>query len=119
MPDSADFAAPALDDRSPYVAARVVLSAIAANSDELPTEEAVEEAIKEAQGPGSQFYVDVIKQTNHSVFYHQLQQFYEFGQEHVRPDARDGFCLECGRKFKTKSMLPTCPKCGGGDVEPR
>lgn len=26
-------------------------------------------------------------------------------------------CLECGRKFKTSSMLPTCPKCGGSDVE--
>lgn len=28
-------------------------------------------------------------------------------------------CMECGRKFKTSSMLPTCPKCGGSDVEPR
>ena len=29
-------------------------------------------------------------------------------------------CNECGRKFTTRSMLlPTCPKCGGSDVEPQ
>lgn len=22
-------------------------------------------------------------------------------------------CLECGRKFKTASICPSCPKCGG------
>jgi len=27
-------------------------------------------------------------------------------------------CMECGKKFKTASMLPTCPKCKGSDVEP-
>lgn len=27
-------------------------------------------------------------------------------------------CLECGRKFATTSMLPTCPACGGSDIEP-
>ena len=26
-------------------------------------------------------------------------------------------CLECGRKFRTSSMLPECPKCGGSDVD--
>ena len=26
-------------------------------------------------------------------------------------------CLECGRKFKTRSTLPQCPKCGGSDVD--
>lgn len=26
-------------------------------------------------------------------------------------------CVECGKKFKTASMLPACPKCGGGDIE--
>jgi Zn finger protein HypA/HybF involved in hydrogenase expression len=26
-------------------------------------------------------------------------------------------CLECGRKFSTKSMLPTCPKCKGSDID--
>lgn len=26
-------------------------------------------------------------------------------------------CLECGRKFKTASMLPTCPKCKGSDID--
>jgi len=27
-------------------------------------------------------------------------------------------CLECGKKFKTASMSPTCPKCKGSDIEP-
>ena len=27
-------------------------------------------------------------------------------------------CLECGRKFRTSSYLPTCPGCGGSDIEP-
>lgn len=26
-------------------------------------------------------------------------------------------CLECGNRFKTASMMPTCRKCGGSDVE--
>ena len=26
-------------------------------------------------------------------------------------------CLECGRNFKTSSMIPSCPKCGGSDIE--
>lgn len=28
-------------------------------------------------------------------------------------------CLECSRQFSTRSFLPTCPGCGGSDVEPR
>lgn len=28
-------------------------------------------------------------------------------------------CLECEHKFKTSSNLPTCPKCGGSDIEVR
>lgn len=26
-------------------------------------------------------------------------------------------CLECGKKFKTANMLPTCPKCKGSDID--
>jgi Zn finger protein HypA/HybF involved in hydrogenase expression len=26
-------------------------------------------------------------------------------------------CQECGRKFKTRSTLPSCPKCGGSDID--
>jgi ABC-type ATPase with predicted acetyltransferase domain len=26
-------------------------------------------------------------------------------------------CQECGKKFKTGSICPSCPKCGGSDVE--
>jgi len=28
-------------------------------------------------------------------------------------------CLECGRKFSTSSMLPSCPRCGGSDIDVR
>lgn len=28
-------------------------------------------------------------------------------------------CLECGRKFKTASFVPECPKCGGSDIDIR
>ena len=28
-------------------------------------------------------------------------------------------CNECGRKFSTRSMSPSCPKCGGSDVDVR
>lgn len=26
-------------------------------------------------------------------------------------------CQECGKTFKTRSMLPDCPKCGGSDID--
>lgn len=28
-------------------------------------------------------------------------------------------CLECGKRFSTAKMVPSCPKCGGSDVEPQ
>jgi Zn finger protein HypA/HybF involved in hydrogenase expression len=28
-------------------------------------------------------------------------------------------CEECGKKFTTRSFLPTCPRCGGADVSVR
>jgi Zn finger protein HypA/HybF involved in hydrogenase expression len=28
-------------------------------------------------------------------------------------------CLECGRKFQTRSMDPECPKCHGVDIDVR
>lgn len=28
-------------------------------------------------------------------------------------------CLECGKKFTTASTLPSCPKCGGSDIDVR
>lgn len=27
-------------------------------------------------------------------------------------------CLECSMKFSTGSMVPSCPGCGGSDIEP-
>ena len=26
-------------------------------------------------------------------------------------------CMECGKRFRTASMLPECPKCGGTDID--
>jgi Zn finger protein HypA/HybF involved in hydrogenase expression len=26
-------------------------------------------------------------------------------------------CQECGKRFTTGSLCPTCPKCGGSDVD--
>jgi predicted Zn-ribbon and HTH transcriptional regulator len=26
-------------------------------------------------------------------------------------------CMECGRKFRTASYFPKCPKCGSYDIE--
>ena len=31
----------------------------------------------------------------------------------------DVVCLECGKKFKSASLTPVCPKCNGSDIEPR
>ena len=28
-------------------------------------------------------------------------------------------CMECGKKFTTKKVIPECPKCGGVDIEVR
>jgi len=28
-------------------------------------------------------------------------------------------CMECCRTFQTSSMLPSCPKCGGSDIDIR
>jgi Zn finger protein HypA/HybF involved in hydrogenase expression len=33
---------------------------------------------------------------------------------------RTGFaviCMECGRRFRTASMLPMCPRCKGTDID--
>lgn len=26
-------------------------------------------------------------------------------------------CLECGKRFRTVSLMPECPMCGGSDVD--
>ena len=26
-------------------------------------------------------------------------------------------CMECGKKFKSANLAPTCPKCGSGDID--
>jgi Zn finger protein HypA/HybF involved in hydrogenase expression len=28
-------------------------------------------------------------------------------------------CQECGKTFKTKTLSPACPRCGGSDIDVR
>jgi Zn finger protein HypA/HybF involved in hydrogenase expression len=28
-------------------------------------------------------------------------------------------CLECGKKFQTTKTTPSCPRCGGSDIDVR
>ena len=105
------------DDRSPYTAALAVRAALMQLSDHLKTEEAVMDAVVEAQGPGSQLYVEAIARTRHSIFYHQLQNLYEFGQNRVPPSAREGFCAACGRaQYPDREV---CGQCLGGELGPQ
>lgn len=45
----------------------------------------------------------------------------DLSYHHPLPTARGKsipvICLECSRKFHTRSYLPECPGCGGSDVE--
>lgn len=36
-----------------------------------------------------------------------------------KPSAIKVVCLECAKKFTTRSLSPSCPKCGGVDIEVR
>jgi len=68
-------------------------------SDTLDSEAKVMAAIVEKQGEGSADYYRAIEKSGHSVFYHQIEALYELGREHVRPEKRDQFCCEAGRKY--------------------
>lgn len=35
----------------------------------------------------------------------------------VKAESMSVECLECGKKFKTRSSLPSCPNCGGSDID--
>ena len=106
-PDAGGRAGPAgpeergweLDDRSPYGAAVALVQTIIELSDSLKSEEAVMEAIAEKGGEGAADYYRVIEKAGHSVFYHQIEALYELGRERVRPEVRDKFCYEGGRKY--------------------
>ena len=52
----------------------------------------------------------------------QLEDVTELTRHQPLPESKRGnskvICLECSRKFSTRSFIPTCPGCGGSDVEP-
>jgi DNA-binding NtrC family response regulator len=89
----------ALDDRSPFDAARAVVLTIARLSPELPDPGSVWSAIIGMKGRESRAYLDIIVRTRHSIFYDQMQELYEFGMARVPPEARPTLCFECGRTF--------------------
>ncbi|MCZ6793631.1 MAG: sigma-54 factor interaction domain-containing protein, partial [Planctomycetota bacterium] len=99
MPEVGPFSEPALDDRSPYSVVLAATETLLRLSDVFTTQEEVFEAFVEEAGPAGERYVAAIANAQHSVFYHQLQGFYEFAMRHVRPEERDGFCRACGRAF--------------------
>ena len=92
-----------MDDRSPYDVGLATLRVIAQHSD-LADEKAVQDRIMEAISPESFEYLTSIARTRHSIFYHQLQDLYEFGKELVHPEARADFCFHVGGEF-AKALL--------------
>ncbi|MCI0339807.1 MAG: hypothetical protein L0216_01440, partial [Planctomycetales bacterium] len=87
-----------LDDRGPYEAVLAVVRTVSRLSPDLRTEEAVWEAVRTSK-PGSVRYLSSVAGARHSVFYHQIQEFYAFGRTRVPPEHRDSFCRTCGRTF--------------------
>jgi DNA-binding NtrC family response regulator len=74
-------------------------------SDTLTSEEQILAGCVEEAGSDAQLYLETIAKTQHSLFYHQLQQFYEFGKRHVPEGERDGFCRACGRDYMGTALL--------------
>jgi DNA-binding NtrC family response regulator len=93
---AAAAAGTALDDRSPYEAAESVIRVIARLSPHHTCEEQVWDEIFQRLGERERGYVDAIRRTHHSIFYHQMQQLYEFAMAQVPGIARDEFCAAVG-----------------------
>jgi DNA-binding NtrC family response regulator len=92
-------ATPVLDDRAPYEAAECVVRIIARLSPQRLDEQAVWQLIYDGVGQRERQYVDAIRRTRHSIFYHQMQQLYEFGLRHLKTVDRRGFCAAIGRDY--------------------
>lgn len=45
----------------------------------------------------------------------------DFSGHHLLPERKKHsmklVCLECGTRFTSKSTMPSCPRCLGGDIE--
>jgi DNA-binding NtrC family response regulator len=99
MGESAGLKASVLDDRASFSVAEAVVRTIMRLAPELPTEDAVWEAFAGPRDRGLVEYLGTVRHARHSIFFYQLQQLYEFGQERARPEHRERFCFECGLEF--------------------
>jgi len=98
---------PALEDRSPYAAAAAAARTVAQLSTELKDEESVWAAFGNWRGANLAEYIRSVRNTQHSIFYYQLQHLYEFGKERVPAQFREDFCFLAGRNFGESTLAET------------
>ncbi len=98
---------PLLEDRSPYAAAAAAARTIAQLSTELKDEETVWAAFANWRGANLAEYIRSVRNTQHSLFYYQLQHLYEFGKECVPAQFREDFCFLAGRNFGEATLAET------------
>jgi DNA-binding NtrC family response regulator len=116
---------PHLDDRAPYPAARAIAATLVQLCDRFESEDDVFQDLVEGLDEDSEQYLRIITRAQHSVFYHQLQEFYEYGRRTVPPEASEGFCVTCGRTFMApafvESLYPVLQMAlaGPGEFQPR
>ncbi|MCI0341297.1 MAG: sigma 54-interacting transcriptional regulator [Planctomycetales bacterium] len=98
-PSAIDSVERTRDDRSPFASAWAVAQEIVHQRPDLGAAEAVVARGLRDSPEGSAAYGATIARTRHSVFYHQLQQLYAFGQQLVPPAFGPKLCFEAGRRF--------------------
>ncbi len=98
---------PLLEDRSPYAAAAAAARTVAQLSTELRDEEAVWAAFGNWRGAHLSEYLRSVRDTQHSLFYYQLQHLYEFCKERVPAQYREDFCFLAGRNFGEATLAET------------
>ena len=88
-----------LDERAPYEAAESVVRVIARLSPRGLSEADVWQMIFSGVGAQERQYVEAIRRTRHSIFYHQMQQLYAFGLEQAPTVDAQQFCDAVGRDY--------------------
>jgi DNA-binding NtrC family response regulator len=99
----------AIDDRTPYEVAESVVRVIAALSPDGRTEESIWQTIFDGMGDAQRQYIQAIRQTRHSIFYHQMQQLYEFGIREAPSIGRAEFCTAVGRDYTEHALKELIP----------
>jgi transcriptional regulator with PAS, ATPase and Fis domain len=95
------------DDRTPYDVAAAVVRVIQRLAPGFANEEAVWQAFANWRGAALGDYLRAVRQTEHAVFYYQMQYLYEFGSEQVPAAQREDFCYSAGRHFLTAVVAET------------